>query len=88
MKAGKIDTFVNDEPVLAYGVKRDGTGELSILPQTFDPGFYAFGFPRHSPLRRDVNSSILQIMETSEWLGILARYVDASKQHLEVPPRD
>ncbi len=88
VKAGKIDTFVNDEPVLAYGVKRDGTGELSILPQTFDSGFYAFGFPRHSPLRRDVNSSILQIMETSEWLGILARYVDASKQHLEVPPRD
>lgn len=87
VKAGKIDTFVNDEPVLAYGVKKDGTGELSILPQTFDPGFYAFGFPRHSSLRRDVNSSILQIMETSEWLGILARYVDASKQHLETPPQ-
>jgi polar amino acid transport system substrate-binding protein len=86
VKAGKIDTFVNDEPVLAYGVKKDGTGKLMILPQTFDPGFYAFGFPRHSPLRRDVNSSILQIMETSEWLGILSRYVDASKAHLETPP--
>ena len=85
VKSGKIDAFVNDEPVLEYGVREDGTGQLRVLPQTFDPGFYAFGFPRRSDLRRDVNTSILRIMETSTWLGILSRYVDASKQHLETP---
>ena len=82
IKQDEIEAFVNDEPVLEYGVREDGSGQLTVLPQTFDPGFYAFGFPRRSPLRRDINTSILKIMETSTWLGILSRYVDTSKQHL------
>ena len=86
VKSGRIDTFVNDEPVLEYEVREDGTGQLSVLPQTFDPGFYAFGLPRHSPWRRDINTTVLKIMETSTWLGILSRYVDPSKQHLETAP--
>jgi ABC-type amino acid transport substrate-binding protein len=85
IKRDEIEAFVNDEPVLEYGVREDGTGQITVLPQTFDPGFYAFGFPQKSPLRRDVNTSILKIMESSTWLGILSRYIDTSKQHLDAP---
>ncbi len=32
-----------------------------------------------------VQTADWKIMETSTWLGILSRYADASKQHLETP---
>ena len=82
VRQGKIDTFVNDAPVLEYRVRQDDAGGLTLLPQTFDPGFYAFAFPRDSKLRRSINASILEITETSEWLEILSRYIDASRTHL------
>lgn len=84
VKYEEIDTFVNDQPVLAYSVRKDTKGEVILLPQTFDPGFYALGFPRGSSLRHEVDASILQFTETAKWLEVLSRYIDASKNHLGV----
>lgn len=76
LKAGKIEAFIYDEPILRYRIQKDSTfTELKLLPIKFDVQFYAFGLPKNRTiLEQQISQSILEIMETEEWEFVLNEY--------------
>lgn len=72
---GKLDAVVYDLTTLHYLVRKDYRNELIVLPQTFDPQFFALPLPPDSPLRRPLNKAILEVMEMPIWQNILVSYI-------------
>lgn len=70
-----IDAFVHDRPILEYQVRRQFRGELSVLPETFAPQYYAIGLPRRSALRERLNRALLSHTDSDAWPQLLERYL-------------
>lgn len=72
---GEIDAFVGPEPVLRYAVASAFPGRLAIVGAPFTRVDYVFAFPLGSPIRKQVNRSILSYVETDEWRDLLRSYL-------------
>jgi ABC-type amino acid transport substrate-binding protein len=72
---GEIDAVVHEAPLLAYAAKTDGGGKVTVLEGTFDNHGYGFGLKEGSPLREDLDRTLLAVVATDEWNQILARYL-------------
>lgn len=71
----EVETFVYDEPILRYAILHDSlTEQIEVLPFRFNPQYYSFGLPKHSPLAKQLNPPLLRITESNRWKVILSEY--------------
>ena len=72
---GEVDAMVYDKPLLQYLIKENYPNKLEVLDLTFDPQNYAFALPSGSPLREDVNRSLLKVISQESWRDLLLDYL-------------
>ncbi|MFO1128822.1 MAG: transporter substrate-binding domain-containing protein [Rhodospirillales bacterium] len=72
---GEIDAFVGVEPVVRYEVARGFHGRLAIVGVPFMRVDYVFGLPLDSPIRQQINRSILAFIETDGWRELVHQYL-------------
>ncbi len=75
LNGGASDAVVYDAPILRHEVHRNFTGELFVLPVTFERQDYAFALPSDSPIRERVNQIVLRQIGDPEWRHTLADYL-------------
>ena len=71
VKAGQIDAFVYDRPLLRYAVNNDDDGKLRLLPGVFGHQDYAFALPQGSAQREGVNRALLRRIDSPEWADLV-----------------
>lgn len=67
LRAGRIDAFVYDRPLLSWMIARDYNTSLRVLDVTFEKQNYAVALPKGSQLREELDLALLQILETDWW---------------------
>lgn len=75
LREQKIDAFVYDRPLLAWTINHEFRSSVQLLDATFDPQHYAFALPAGSPLRKPLNTSILNATQSGWWDDTLYRYL-------------
>lgn len=70
----KIEGFLYDEISLIYYRDNDYKNKISVYPMDTKRFFFAFGFPKHSPIKSKVDYAVLDYIEKPEWPLILKRY--------------
>ena len=74
VKAGSIDAFVYDRPLLSWTIHKSFP-TLEVLRVTFDPQNYAIALPLNSELRIPLNVALLEAVSTEWWQQELYRYL-------------
>lgn len=79
LKAGQIDAFVYDRPLLAWTVQQDFP-ELEVLPITLDSQNYAIALPLDNSIRVALDVTLLGSLRSDWWQQTRFRYLgrDAS----------
>lgn len=72
---GDVDAFVASEPIVRYEVAKQFHGRLIVLPASFLREDFAFALPLNSPLRRDINESLLRYIDSEEWTKTVQAYL-------------
>ncbi len=72
---GEIDAFVHDAPVLRFRVNQFDSSRLRVAPFTFEPQSYGFALAPRSPLREELNRSLLRTVSRREWRSVVDRYL-------------
>jgi ABC-type amino acid transport substrate-binding protein len=75
LQAGSIDAFVYDKPLLTWLILQDHSSTLRVLDVIFDAQHYAIALPKGSPLRRMLDSSLLEETESDWWEQTLFQYL-------------
>ena len=63
----KIGAFVYDKPILQYMLHHEYGDELRLVPGSFGRQDYGIALPEQSPLREEVNLSLLKYIEGGDW---------------------
>jgi ABC-type amino acid transport substrate-binding protein len=71
---GGIEAFLYDENTLRYYKDNDYRDKISVYPTRSRRFIFAFGLPKDSPLRGDVDYALLHFMEGPGWTFLLKRY--------------
>ena len=71
----QIDAFVYDQAIVKYLVGSQFPSQLRVLPEIFNAYYVSMGMPPDSPLRERVNRSLLRIMDSTDWLRLMDRYL-------------
>lgn len=72
---GRIEAFVYNEAILKYLVSTQFPTRLRVLPETFDHYFVSMAMPPGSPIREEINQTLLNVMATSDWFKLRDRYL-------------
>lgn len=72
--ANTCDAVVYDAPILKYQTYQKYSGEVFVLPTTFERQNYAFALPSESPLREPFNRVLLRQTSSPSWDEVLATY--------------
>jgi len=75
LKAGTLDAFVYDRPLLAWLAKEDFGGYVQVLDVTFDRQNYAIALPMDSALRVPLNEAVVEAVRTEWWQDLIAKYI-------------
>ena len=75
VKDGRIDTFVHDAPIIQYLAQNEFTGEVRVLPNTFNEQYFGIALPKGSELRNPMNRVILNFISDDRWKDIRHRYL-------------
>jgi polar amino acid transport system substrate-binding protein len=59
----QVDAIVFDAPVLLYYAAHEGGGKVAVVGQMFQLEKYGIALPTSSPLRKQINSAILQMYQ-------------------------
>lgn len=70
---GKADAVVYDAPLLRWQIHRNYSG-LRVLPLRLERQDYAFALPNGSPLREQLDTSLLQRINAPDWPQRLKKY--------------
>ena len=60
---------------LNYYINSDAALSLRVQPVLLNPRLYALGIRNYSKLRKDLNRSILKVIQTSQWQRELDRFI-------------
>lgn len=71
----RIDAFVYDKPLLAWIVLQNFSSSAEMLEVVFDPQNYGIALPLGSPLRRELDIALLEIIRSDWWKQTLFRYL-------------
>jgi len=76
LKKDEIDLVAYDEPVLRYTILSDSEKEFELLKLKYNLSMYAFGFSKKldPSMNQFVSTSLLEIIESSNWKKLLAEY--------------
>lgn len=75
LRAGRIDAFVYDKPLLTWAVNQNFNGTLQVLNTSFDPQVYAIALPPDSTLRKPLNIAVLSAVESEWWHRTVFHYL-------------
>ena len=75
LKAGSLDAFVHDRPLLAWYVNKDFSSSLDMLDTVFAKQNYAIALPMDSPIRIPINLVMLELMHSPWWEELNAKYL-------------
>jgi ABC-type amino acid transport substrate-binding protein len=75
VKAGALDAFVYDKPLLSWLAKRYHDNSIEALDVTFDEQNYAIVLPNNSSLGVLINRAMLATIGTQWWRDLNAEYV-------------
>jgi ABC-type amino acid transport substrate-binding protein len=75
VKAGALDAFVYDRPLLYWLAKNDYQDSIEVLDTTFDQQSYAIALPDNSTLRMPINRALLALIHTQEWQDLNTKYL-------------
>ena len=75
LKAGTLDAFVYDRPLLAWLTKEEFGSSAQVLDATFDQQNYAIALPMESALRIPLNEAIVGTMRTEWWQDLIHKYI-------------
>lgn len=81
LRAGAIDAFVYDKPLLTWIVLQDFSGTVRVLDITFDRQNYAIALPKGSALRAQLDVPLLEEIESEWWQQTLFQYLGKEKSH-------
>ncbi|EHL98862.1 hypothetical protein HMPREF9946_03441 [Acetobacteraceae bacterium AT-5844] len=74
LRAGQIDAFVYDRPLLSWTVRQDFP-ELDLLPITLDSQNYAIALPLENNLRVSLDVTLLESLRGEWWQQTRYRYL-------------
>ena len=81
IKAGELDAFVYDRPLLAWYIRQNGlSSSVRLLDATFDPQSYGFALPAGSALRKPLSIAMLNNLEGDWWMQTQFRYLGRIEQ--------
>ena len=80
----KIDGFLYDEATLNYYASRAHQSSISVYPTKMKRLHFAFGLPNGSPIRKEINATLLSLMNEPYW-EFLVNYYGLSENHNEQP---
>lgn len=75
LKAGEIDAFVYDKPLLAWIVLQHYSSSIQVLDIVFDPQNYGIGLPLGSALRKNIDVALLDNVHGDWWKQTLFSYL-------------
>lgn len=76
---GALDAVVFDKPILAYYVSHNGRGVARLIDRTFKPENYAMALPTGSPLREQIDQSLLKIREDGTYDNLRAKWFGTAR---------
>jgi ABC-type amino acid transport/signal transduction systems, periplasmic component/domain len=75
LKAGKIEAFVYDAPILKYLLQQEQlTDELTVLPFRLNRQYYGFSTPPNTQLANKLNPLLLEELQQPGWQAVLEQY--------------
>ena len=75
VKAGKLDAFVHDRPILYWLAENKYEDSIKVLDVRFHTQDYAIALPDNSPLRMPINRALLAIINSQEWRDSIRQYL-------------
>jgi polar amino acid transport system substrate-binding protein len=75
LRAGTIDAFVYDKPLLSWTIRKNYTASLQVLDATFDEQGYAVALLSGSSLREPLNIALLRAIESDWWRQAVFQYL-------------
>lgn len=76
LKQRKLDAVIYDTPMLRYLIHKGNLSEsIKTIAIDSEPNYFAFALPLHSPLRIEMNSTIMQEISKEEWKQLLKNYL-------------
>ena len=78
LKAGKIDAFVYDRPILAWLAKNEYSS-VEVLGTVFDRQNYAIAVPNGSSLRAKINLVLVPATRSVWWDELITKYFGTSE---------
>lgn len=75
LRAGRLDAFVYDKPLLAWAIRQGYASRLKVLDISIEAQNYAFAVPPDSPLRKTLSIAILDTIRNEEWTEARIRYL-------------
>jgi len=75
LRAGRLDAFVYDKPLLTWAVRQGFASRLKVLDVVIEQQSYAFALPSDSPLRKPLSIEILHTIQSDEWTDARVRYL-------------
>jgi len=86
LKAGLLDAFVYDRPILYWMAKNKEYEEsVKVLGISFDSQDYAIALPNDSLLRVAINRALLAIINTQEWRDSVSQYLGTEIENGPTP---
>jgi polar amino acid transport system substrate-binding protein len=77
---GKVDAVVFDSPVLLYHAASAGKGSVEVVGPVFARQDYGIALPDGSPLRQEINTTILSMIEDGRYAEIQSRWFGPPEQ--------
>jgi polar amino acid transport system substrate-binding protein len=81
----RVDGFLYDELTLNYYASRSHGPSISVYPIKMKRLQFAFSMPNGSPLRKDINATLLSLMNEPYW-DFLVDHYGFSETHSDQPP--
>jgi ABC-type amino acid transport substrate-binding protein len=75
LRAGRLDAFVYDKPLLAWAIRQGFASRLKVLDVSIEPQSYAFALSPDSPLRKPLSIEMLHTIQSDEWAEARVRYL-------------
>ncbi len=77
LEGGSVDAVVYDSPVLLYYALGEGRGKVQVVGNLFERQYYGIALPQDSPLREEINRTLLAINEDGTYNRIHQRWFGA-----------
>ncbi|TVR45486.1 MAG: ABC transporter substrate-binding protein [Planctomycetota bacterium] len=71
---GEVGAVVHDHPLLTHQVRQLPAGSLMMVDGTFERQDYGIAMELGSPLRKDINQALIDLVTSARWSEWLGRY--------------